>query len=172
MVVKSELEKLGLHYTSVELGEAEIKENISKKKEVRLRDALLSAGLELMEDSKTIMAEKITTAIIELIYHSEKQIKVNLSDHLSEKLNHNYRYLASIFTEVKGMTIEKYYLSHKIEMIKELLIYTDLSITEIAWKMHYSSEAHLSNQFKKMTGLTPSEFKKLKYNRRLISRDI
>jgi AraC-like DNA-binding protein len=166
MVVKSELEKLGLHYIMVELGEAEIMEEITKTQIKHLDSNLRRAGLELMDDNKTILVEKIKTTIIELIHYNDKQLKINLSDHLSLKLNHNYTYLSNLFSEVKGTTIEKYYLSHKIERVKELLIYDELNLTEIAFKMHYSSVAHLSNQFKKMTGLTPSHFKNLKHKRR------
>jgi len=166
MVVKSELEKLGLHYIMVELGEAEIMEEISKTQVKHLDSILRKAGLELMDDNKTILVEKIKTTIIELIHYNDKQLKINLSDHLSQKLDHNYTYLSNLFSEVKGTTIEKYYLSHKIERVKELLIYDELNLTEIAFKMHYSSVAHLSNQFKKMTGLTPSHFKNLKHKRR------
>ena len=166
MVVKSELEKLGLHYIMVELGEAEIMEEISKNQVKHLDSILRKAGLELMDDNKTILVEKIKTTIIELIHYNDKQLKINLSDHLSQKLDHNYTYLSNLFSEVKGTTIEKYYLSHKIERVKELLIYDELNLTEIAFKMHYSSVAHLSNQFKKMTGLTPSHFKNLKHKRR------
>lgn len=162
MVVKSELEKLGLHHTRVELGEAEVMENLSKEQLYRLNVALNKSGLELMDDNKTILVEKIKTIIIELIHYNEDQIKVNLSNYLSEKLNHNYTYLSNLFSDVKGTTIEKYYLSHKIERVKELLVYEELNLTEIAYKLHYSSVAHLSNQFKKMTGLTPSHFKNLK----------
>lgn len=166
MVVKAELEKLGLHYIVVELGEAEIMEDISKTQLNNLDLTLRKAGLELMDDNKTILVEKIKTTIIELIHYNDKQLKVNLSDHLSTKLNHNYTYLSNLFSEVKGTTIEKYYLAHKIERVKELLIYDELNLTEIAFKMHYSSVAHLSNQFKKMTGLSPSHFKNLKNKRR------
>lgn len=165
MVVKSELEKLGLHYSRVELGEADIRENISTEKLRQLNIALKKTGLELMDDNKTILVEKIKTIIIELIHYSDEQIKVNLSDYLSEKLNHNYTYLSNLFSEVKGTTIEKYFLAHKIEKVKELLAYDELNLTEIAYKLHYSSVAHLSNQFKKMTGLTPSHFKNLKHKR-------
>jgi AraC-like DNA-binding protein len=119
-----------------------------------------------MEDKKSILVEKIKTIIIELVHYNDEQIKINLSDYLSEKLNHNYTYLANLFSEVKGFTIEKFYLANKIEKVKELLVYDELNLTEIAWKLHYSSVAHLSNQFKKMTGLTPSHFKNLKYKRR------
>jgi len=166
MVVKSELEKLGLHYTTVELGEVEITDNISKDQVEKLSLALKMTGLELMEDNKKILVEKIKTIIIELIHYSDEQIKINLSDHLSEKLNHNYTYLSNLFSELKGTTIEQFYLATKIEKVKELLVYDELNLTEIAWKLHYSSVSHLSNQFKKMTGLTPSHFKNLKNNRR------
>lgn len=166
MVVKSELEKLGLHYTSIELGEAIINDDITPKQRELLGISLKKTGLELMDDKKSILVEKIKTIIIELVHYSEDQIKVNLSDFLSEKLNHNYTYLANLFSEVKGTTIEQFYLSHKIERVKELLVYDELNLTEIAFKLHYSSVAHLSNQFKKMTGLTPSHFKKLKNKRR------
>ena len=166
MVVKSELEKLGLHYIFVDLGEAEIKGEISEEQIDRLSIALKKSGLELMDDKKSMLVEKIKTIIIELVHYSDDQIKINLSDYLSEKLNHNYTYLANLFSEVKGTTIEKFYLAHKIEKVKELLVYDELNLTEIAWKLHYSSVSHLSNQFKKMTGLTPSHFKNLRLKRR------
>ena len=166
MVVKSELAKLGLHYFVVDLGEAEIKEGISPQQLAHLSVALRKSGLELMDDKKSMLVEKIKTVIIELVHYSDDQIKINLSDYISEKLNHNYTYLANLFSEVKGTTIEKFYLSHKIEKVKELLVYDELSLTEIAFLLHYSSVAHLSNQFKKMTGLTPSHFKHLKHKKR------
>jgi AraC-like DNA-binding protein len=166
MAVKSELEKLGLHHTMVDLGEVEIMEDISKTKLHKLDLALRKSGLELMDDNKNILVEKIKTIIIELIHYNDEQIKINLSNYLSEKLNHNYTYLSNLFSDVKGSTIEKFYLSQKIEKVKELLVYDELNLTEIAYKLHYSSVAHLSNQFKKMTGLTPSHFKRLKYKRR------
>jgi len=172
MVVKSELEKLGLHYTTVDLGEVEIREHISKEQMERLDLVLKKAGLELMDDKKSILVEKIKAVIIELVHYADEQIKVNLSDYLSEKLNHNYTYLAHLFSEVKGTTIEKFYLTHKIEKVKELLVYDELSLTEIAYRLNYSSVAHLSNQFKKMTGLTPSHFKKLKHKRRSTLRNV
>ncbi len=166
MVVKSELDKLGLHYTVVELGEAEVSENISTEQQDLLSLGLKKSGLELMDDKKSILVEKIKAVIIELVHYSDEPIKINLSDYLSEKLNHNYTYLANLFSEVKGTTIEQFYLAHKIEKVKELLVYDELNLTEIAYKLHYSSVAHLSNQFKKMTGLTPSHFKNLKHKRR------
>lgn len=167
-VVKSEVENLGFHCIIVELGEAEVLEEISVAQLHKLDIALRKTGLELMDDNKTILVERIKTIIIELIHYSDDQLKVNLSDYLSDKLNHNYTYLSNLFTEVKGTTIEKYYLSHKIEKVKELLVYDELNLTEIALKLHYSSVAHLSNQFKKMTGLTPSHFKNLKNKRRSV----
>ncbi|MBN1791525.1 MAG: AraC family transcriptional regulator [Bacteroidales bacterium] len=166
MVVKSELSKLGLHYAAVELGEADVMEDISTEQMRHLGVALKKTGLELMDDKKSILVERIKTLIIELVHYTDEQIKTNLSDYLSEKLNYNYTYLANLFSEVKGTTIEKFYLAHKIEKVKELLVYDELNLTEIADKLHYSSVAHLSNQFKKMTGLTPSHFKNLKHKRR------
>ncbi|MCX6285050.1 MAG: helix-turn-helix transcriptional regulator [Bacteroidetes bacterium] len=166
MVVKTELKKLGVHYVAVDLGEADIKDDISEEQLANLDIALRKSGLELMDDKKSLLVERIKMVIIELVHYTEDQIKINLSDYLAEKLNHNYTYLSNLFTEVKGTTIEKFYLAHKIEKVKELLVYDELNLTEIAYKLHYSSVAHLSNQFKKMTGLTPSHFKQLKNKRR------
>ena len=166
MVVKTELEKLGLHYKDVKIGEAEIIDTISPLQMEQLDVALKKSGLLLMDNKKSILVEKTKSAIIELVHYTEEQIKVNLSDYLSEKLNYDYTYLANLFAEVKGITIEKFYLTHKIEKVKELIVYDELNLTEIAYQMHYSSVAHMSNQFKKFTGLTPSHFKKLKKKRR------
>ena len=166
MIVKSELEKLGISRTVVDLGEVEIREEITRDQLDLLGVALKKNGLELMDDKKSILVEKIKNLIVELVHYTEDQIKVNLSDYLSEKLHYDYTYLANLFSEVKGTTIEKFYLAHKIEKVKELLAYDDLNLTEIAWKLHYSSVAHLSNQFRKMTGLTPSQFKNLKHKTR------
>jgi AraC-like DNA-binding protein len=172
MVVKTELEKLGLRYIDVKIGEADIIENIRPEQLELLDKALKKSGLLLMDTKKSILVEKIKNSIIELVHYQEEQIKVNLSDYLSEKLNHDYTYLANLFSEVKGITIEKFYLTHKIEKVKELIVYDELNLTEISYKMHYSSVAHLSNQFKKFTGLTPSHFKKLKNKRRGTLEDI
>jgi len=172
MVVKSELDKLGLHYGPVELGETEIMEDISSEQLSILDVALKKSGLELMNDRKSILIEKVKAIIIVLVHNTEAQIKINLSDYLSEKFNYNYKYLANLFLEVKGTTIEKFYLAHRIERIKELISYDEMNLSEIAWKMHFSSLAHLSNQFKKMTGLTPSEFKNLKQKVRTSLEDI
>jgi AraC-like DNA-binding protein len=166
-VVKSELKKLGLHYSYVDLGESEILEDLTEELNAQLNTALKKSGLELMDDKKSILVERIKTTIIELIHYTDDQIKVNLSDYLSEKLNYNYTYLSNLFTETKGTTIEKYYLAHRIEKAKELLVYDEMNLSEIAYKLHYSSVAHLSNQFKKMTGLTPSHFKNLKHKKRI-----
>jgi AraC-like DNA-binding protein len=165
-VVKDELKKLGLHFVFVDLGEVEIMENISMEKRNILRAGLSESGLELMDDKRAILIEKIKAIIVDMVHHSEEPIKINFSDFLTEKLNQNYAYLASLFSEVQGTTIEHFIISHKIERIKELLIYGELNITEIAWKMNYSSVAHLSTQFKKVTGLTPSHFKQMKDKRR------
>jgi len=165
MAVKNKLEKLGLHQTKIELGVAEIMEDLSIEQRDNLSISLKNIGLELMEDRKNILAEKVKTAIIDLVHYTDNQIKINLSDYLSERVFHNYAFLSKVFSEVKGTTIEKFYLSQKLEKVKELLVYDELSLSDIAFKLHYSSVAHLSNQFKKMTGLTPSHFKNLKQNR-------
>ena len=162
MVVKSELEKLGLHYTYVKIGEAEIVEELQHEELEQLNTGLKRAGLALMDDKKSILVEKIKSVIIELVHFNDDQIKVNLSDYLGEKLDYDYTYLANQFSEINGVTIEKYYITHKIERVKELIVYGDLNLSEIAWKLHYSSVAHLSNQFKKFTGMTPTQFKMLK----------
>ena len=172
MLVKSELEKLGLHHKSIELGEAEIEENISSEQWDQLNKALKRSGIELMEDKKSILVEKIKNIIIELVHYSEEPLEMNFSEYLSQKLNQDYTYLANLFSESQGITIEHFHIVHRIERVKELLIYDELTITEIAWKMHYSSVAHLSNQFKKMTGLTPSFFKKIKQKKRSTLQDI
>ena len=162
MAVKDALKKLGLHFILVDLGEVEIMESISPDQRIQLSVALHSSGLELMDDKRAILIEKIKNAIIEMVHHAEEYIKINFSEYLEKKLDHDYTYLANLFSEVQGSTIEKFVISHKIERIKELIIYDELNISEIAWKMNYSSVAHLSNQFKKVTGLSPSHYKQLK----------
>ena len=161
MVVKEELKKLGLHFIIVDLGVVDIMENITDEQRGQIRIALHRSGLELMDNKKALLIEKIKEAIIEKIYSEEELPRVNFSDYLSEKFNHGYPYMAGLFTEIQGTTIEKFIISNKIERAKELIIYDELNLTEIAWKLYYSSVAHLSNQFKKVTGLTPSHFKKL-----------
>jgi AraC-like DNA-binding protein len=172
MAVKEELKKLGLHFILVDLGEVEIMETISLEQREQLKASLLNSGLELMDDKRAVLIEKIKNVIIQMVHHTDEMIKINFSDFLSEKLNHDYTYLANLFSEVQGTTIEQFIISHKIERIKELIIYGELNITEIAWKMNYSSVAHLSNQFKKVTGLSPSHFKQLKNKRRSPIEDI
>lgn len=164
--VKEVLRDQGLHFIVVDLGEVEIMEDLSPEGEEALKTALLKIGLELMDDKKAILIEKIKTLITEMIHHSTEVLKVNYSDYISEKLNYDYTYLSNIFSEVKGITIQQFIINHKIERVKELIIYDEMNISEIAWKMNYSSVAHLSNQFKKITGLTPSHYKKLKNKRR------
>ena len=161
MVVKAELEKLGLHYTTVELGEVEILESISKEQHDLFKEGLMKSGLELLDDKKSVLIQKIKNVIIELIHYSEEPLAINFSEYLAQKLDHNYTYLANLFSEVQGTTIEQFIITHKIERVKELLVYNELNLTEIAYLMHYSSVAHLSTQFKKVTGLTPSFFKQL-----------
>ena len=154
------------------LGEVEIMEKITEQQRDTLKDTLFNAGLELIDDKRSILIEKIKNTIIEIVHHSEEMIKVSFSVYLSEKLHHDYTYMANLFSEFQGTTIEQFIILHKVEKIKELLIYGELNITEIAYKMNYSSNAHLSSQFKKVTGLTPSRFKQLKEKRRKPIEDI
>ena len=162
MVVKSELDKLGLHYTKIELGEVEVMENLTEEQLKLLKYSLLQSGLELMDNQKSILIEKIKNTILEMVLYNEEMPKINFSEHLSNKLKHDYTYLANLFSEVTGVTIEHYIIIHKIERVKELILFDELNLTEIAYKLNYSSVAHLSNQFKKITGLTPTFFKYLK----------
>jgi YesN/AraC family two-component response regulator len=166
MAVKQELKKLGLHFIVVDLGEVEVMEKLSSQQLEQLKSALLDSGLELMDDKRAVLIERIKNAIVEMVHYTDELIKTNLSTYLSKKLDHDYTYLANLFSEVQGTTIEQFIISHKVERIKELIIYGELNITEIAAKMNYSSVAHLSNQFKKVTGLSPSHFKQLKDKRR------
>jgi YesN/AraC family two-component response regulator len=172
MVVKSELDKLNIPYVSVELGRADIVSAVSAIQYEQLRAALLRSGLELMDDKKSVLIEKIKNVIVEAVHYTEEPLKINFSVLLSQKLHHDYTYLANLFSEVQGTTIEKFTIAHKIERVKELLVYGELSLTEIADLMDYSSVAYLSTQFKKITGLTPSHFKKLKQKRRSMLEDM
>ena len=167
MIVKSELEKLGLHFKAVELGEVDILEPLTTETRNKLRIALIRSGLELMDDKKSILIEKVKNVIIEMVHYSDEFPVINFSEYLSQKLNYDYTYLSNLFTEVQGTTIEKFMINHKIERVKELIVYDEINLSEIAFKMHYSSVAHLSNQIKKITGLTPSHFKKLKEKKRI-----
>lgn len=162
MAVKEELKKLGLHYIVVDLGEVEIMETLSSDQIADLKAALLPSGLELMDDKRAVLIEKIQNVITEMVHHSGEMPKVNYSDFISKKLNYDYTYLSNLFSEVKGITIQQFIIIHKIERAKELLCYEELSLTEISYKLHYSSVAHLSNQFKKVTGLSPTNYKLLK----------
>lgn len=166
MVVKSELDKLGLHYTRVDLGEVDVKGHVTPEQLSLLSAALRSAGLELMEDKRAILIERIKAVVIEMVHYEEEVPKVNFSTYISEKLDLNYTYLANLFSEVTGITIERYIIAHKIERVKELLLYDELTLTEISYRLNYSSVAHLSNQFKKTTGLTPTFYKNLKHKKR------
>lgn len=166
LMVKSNLEEIGIKYSSVQLGVIETIDKISNEQRELLRTILLKSGLELIEDKKAILIEQIKTIIIELIHHSTVELKVNFSDYLSDKLNNNYTYLSNLFSEAEGITIEHFIIIHKIEKVKELILYDELNLTEISYKLHYSSVAHLSNQFKKVTGLTPTFYKHLKNKRR------
>jgi AraC-like DNA-binding protein len=168
MVVKAELEKMKLKHTIVELGEVEVMEDLSSKKRTELKKNLLKSGLELMDDERAITVERIKNVIVEMVHYTDELPKVNFSSYLSKKLNQNYGQLATLFSEVKGTTIEHFIIAHKIERVKELIIYNELSLSEIADKLHYSSVAHLSMQFKKVTGLTPSFFKSLKHKKRTV----
>ena len=165
MVVKSELDKLGLHYLKVELGEVNIKENLTTEQREQLKAGLLKSGLELMDDKKAILIDKIKNIIVEMVHYTDEPLKTNFSDYLSEKLNYDYTHLANLFSETTGVTIEHFIIAHKIERVKELLLYDELNLTEISYMLNYSSVAHLSNQFKKVTGLVPTFFKKLKHKR-------
>lgn len=172
IAVRNELTKLGLHFIIVELGTVDVMENLLPSQRQLLKTGLENAGFELMDDKKAILIEKIKNIVVEMVHHSDNNIKINFSDYLSEKIGHNYTYLANLFSEVQGTTIEQFIILHKVERIKELIIYDELNITEIAWQMGYSSVAHLSSQFKKATGLSPSHFKKLKDRRRTPLEDL
>ncbi len=172
MLVKAELNKLSLHYTTVEMGEIEIMENILPPQQEQFKAALLKSGLELMEDKKSVLIKKIKNVIIELVHYSEEPLSINFSEYLSQKLQHDYTYLANLFSEVQGTTIEHFMIAHKIERVKELLVYNELTLTEIAHQMHYSSVAHLSAQFKKVTGLTPTHFNLIKDKRLSMLEDV
>jgi len=166
MVVKQELEKQGLHALTVELGEVELSDSISDTQKKQLNTALEQLGFELIDDKKSKIIERIKTLIVELVHQRDNDINTNLSDYLVAQLHHDYHYLSNLFSEVEGTTIEKYFIAQKIEKVKELLVYDELSLSEIAFQLNYSSVAYLSSQFKKVTGLTPSHFKTIKGNKR------
>lgn len=162
MMVKEELKKLGLHFIVVDLGEVDVLEDISEEQRNQLKIDLSRLGLELLEDARVVLIEKIKNIIIEMILNSDETIKIKFSNFLSEKLHYNYTYLANLFSEVQGISIQQFMILHKIERVKELMFYDELNLKEIAYRLNYSSVAHLSNQFKKVTGLSPAHFKQLK----------
>ena len=172
MVVKEVLKEQGLHFVVVELGEVDIMETLTQEQRDKVKVALQECGLELMDDKRAVLIEKIKKVIIEMVHYADERPKTNFSDYISEKLNHDYTYLSNLFSEVSGTTIEHYIIAHKIERVKELILYDELNLTQISYKMNYSSVAHLSNQFKKVTGLTPSHFKQLKDKKRNPIEDI
>lgn len=165
-VIKDLFNTMGLHTMSINLGEAEVLEELSVEQLQHIQKALLLSGLELMDDKNAILIERIKNVIVELIHYTDEIPKIKFSEFLHEKLQYDYTYMANLFSETEGTTIEQYIILHKIERAKELILYNELNLTEIAWKLHYSSVAHLSNQFKKVTGLTPSFFKALKHKKR------
>lgn len=166
MVVHEELNNLGIKHAVVDLGMVEILEDITRQQLETFKKNLLKSGLELLEDKKSILIEKIKNVVTEMIHYSEELPKENFSDYISKKLGYDYTYLANTFSEVKGITIQHFIIVNKIEKVKELLLYDELNLTEISYKLNYSSVAHLSNQFKKITGLSPSFYKQLKLKRK------
>lgn len=172
MVVKSELEKLGLHFFSIELGEVELQEDISEVQKQILSKKLQSAGFELIDDKKRRLIERIKNLIVDLVHYQQSHLKTNLSDYLSEQLSKEYSSLSNLFSEVEHRTIEHYFIAQKIEKAKELLMYNELTLSEIANLLNYSSVGYLSNQFKKTTGFTPTYFKQLKVKKRKQIEDV
>lgn len=166
LMVKSELEKLGIHESKIELGLIEIKEDITDELKQQLKTNLAVSGLELLSNEKSILVDRIKTLIIEMIHYSDTLPKVNFSDYISDTLSYDYGYLSGLFTEVKGITIQQFIILHKIERAKELILYDELNLTEIAFILHFSSVAHLSSQFKKVTGQSPSFYKKIGQKRK------
>ena len=167
MVVKSELEKFGLHIISVELGQVDIIETLNKEKVTELNEVLVRVGFELIEDKKSRVIEKVKNLIIDLVYSKSNLLKINLSESITTTVGQDYSYISSLFSQQENITIEHYYILQKIERVKELIVYDELSLSEIAFQLNYSSTSHLSKQFKKVTGLTPTDFKNLKGQKRM-----
>lgn len=172
MFVRQELTKLGIRYNSVELGEVDVSEKLSYNQKELLKNSLKNYGLEVVDDRRTVLVEKIKAIIVDLVYYSGDSANMKLSYILSEKLQLNYNYLAKVFTEELGITVEKYIILQKVEHIKELMMYGEMNMTQIASKLNYSSVAHLSLQFKKVTGYSPSMFRQLTGNRRITIEEI
>ncbi|MBS1642679.1 MAG: helix-turn-helix transcriptional regulator [Bacteroidetes bacterium] len=166
MVVQNELDKLGFDVKNIKLGEVMLAKEPTPEEKSNLDKVLVPLGFEIIDDKKSRIIEQIKNIIIDLVHHQDNDIKTNLSDVLSSRLYHDYNYLSNLFSEVEGTTIEKYFIAQKIEKVKELLVYDELSLSEIAFRLNYSSVAYLSNQFKKVTGLTPSHFKQIKADKR------
>lgn len=166
MVIKAELGRLGIETLSVSLGEVEISKTLDVVQRNNLNIALRTLGFSMIDDKREVLIEQIKTLIIELVHYLDGELKVNLSDYLSQKLQHDYNYLSNLFSEIENLTIEKYFIAQKIERVKELIVYDELTLSQIAFELNYSSTAHLSAQFKKVTGLTPSHFKRIKANKR------
>jgi len=166
MVVKSELEKLGLRPLAVDLGEVEISADLEGYQRQDVHAALQKFGFALLDDKKSVIIERVKNLIVDLVQNKNNQLKTNLSDYLSRELNHDYTYITNLFTQAEGTTIEQYFIAQKIERVKELLVYDEMSLSEISYQLNYSSVSHLSKQFKKVTGLTPSQYKQLKEKKR------
>ena len=166
MAVKSELEKLGLHPISITLGEVELEKECTENQKQDLFKRLRSLGFDLIDDKKNITIERIKTVLIDLVYNKNNVLNSNLSDYLANDLAQDYSALSNLFSEIEGITIEHYFIAQKIERVKELLTYDELTLSEIAIQLQYSNVAHLSNQFKKTTGFTPTYFKQLKVKTR------
>ncbi|HEX8016266.1 MAG TPA: AraC family transcriptional regulator [Flavobacterium sp.] len=166
LVVQNELDKLGLEASNIKLGEVSLVKDLTTKEREAIESALDPLGFQVIDDKKSRMIEKIKNVIIELVHHQDNDVKTNLSDVLSDALHNDYNYLSNLFSDIEGTTIEKYFIAQKVEKVKELLVYDELSLSEIADRMNYSSVAYLSNQFKKVTGLTPSHFKQIREDKR------
>ncbi len=166
-VVKEELEKLGHEVKDIKLGEVNIAGQISENQLSKVKDALMKNGFKLIDNKKSKIIENIKTEVINIIHHSKEFDKrLNISDHLAKELSMDYSYLSNLFSSVEGITIEKYMILQKIEKVKELLVYDELNLNEISFQLGYSSVQHLSSQFKKVSGLTPSYYKKIKDHKR------
>lgn len=166
MFVKSVLDTIGIRYRAVDIGEIDIFHVLNSDQYLQLRKALLMKGFELIDDKRIVLVERIKSIIVEMIRSHEACPKFNFSDYVSKRMNYDYTYLANLFSDVTGITIEYYVIAHKVERVKELLVYEGLNLSEISYRLDYSSVAHLSSQFKKVTGLTPSFYRRMKNIRR------